>query len=67
MAILSGWTVALEIASVGTAFKQLPDGKDALIGYQFIECHMIFDVKLDGFRRKAHMVVEDIWQKHHLL
>jgi hypothetical protein len=49
-------TVALEIASVGVAFKQLPDGKDAPIGYQFIECHMIFDVKLDGFRRKARMV-----------
>jgi Reverse transcriptase (RNA-dependent DNA polymerase) len=32
-------TVALEIASVGIAFK-----------------HMIFDVKLDGFCRKAHMV-----------
>jgi hypothetical protein len=45
--------VALEIASVGIAFKQLPDGKDAPIRYQFIECHMIFDVKLDG---KARMV-----------
>ena len=26
-------------------------------GYQFINCHMIFDIKMvEGFRRKAHMV-----------
>jgi hypothetical protein len=48
--------VALEIVSVGIAFKQLPDGKDALIRYQFIECHMILDVKLDGFCQKYSMV-----------
>ena len=25
-------------------------------GYQRMECHMIFDIKLDGFRRKARLV-----------
>jgi hypothetical protein len=39
-------TVMLEIVQVGIAFTQLPDGKDTLISYQFIECHMIFDAKL---------------------
>jgi hypothetical protein len=48
--------VALEIASVGVSFKHLDDGEEVPVGYQYIDCHMIFDVKLDGFRLKARMV-----------
>jgi hypothetical protein len=25
-------------------------------GYQYMECHMVFDIKLDGFKRKARLV-----------
>jgi Reverse transcriptase (RNA-dependent DNA polymerase) len=48
--------VALEMAAVQVSFKVLDDGDDAPIGYQRINCHLIFDVKLDAFRRKARMV-----------
>jgi Reverse transcriptase (RNA-dependent DNA polymerase) len=48
--------VALEMAAVKVSFKLLDDGDDAPVGYQQIKCHLIFDVKLDGFCRKAQMV-----------
>jgi hypothetical protein len=48
--------VALEIASVNVSFKHVDDGEEVPVGYQYIDCHMVFDVKLDGFRRKARMV-----------
>ena len=38
------------------AFKILPDGVPVPIGYQKIPCHMIFDVKMEDFRRKARLV-----------
>ncbi len=41
---------------VRAAFKILPDGQSASIGYQKIPCHMIFDVKMEDFRRKARLV-----------
>jgi hypothetical protein len=43
--------------SVGIVSKQFPEREDAPIGRQFIECHMIFVAKLDGFCQKACMVV----------
>jgi hypothetical protein len=37
--------------------QQLKDGSRKLPGYQQIECHMIFDIKMDGqFTRKARFV-----------
>ncbi len=38
------------------AFTILPDGGSAPIGYQKIPCHMVFDVKMEDFRRKATLV-----------
>jgi hypothetical protein len=46
--------ITLEMSAVKVSFKTLPDGDDAPIGYQRINCHIIFDifdVKLDGRRR----------------
>ena len=40
------------------AFKVLPDGKSVPIGHQFVQCHMVFDVKMEDFRRKARFVAE---------
>ena len=34
----------------------LPDGTKAPIGYQRMNCHMVFDVKMKDFRRKARLV-----------
>jgi len=43
-------------AAVRIAFRMLEDGQKPPPGYQFMSCHMIFDVKLDGFKRKARLV-----------
>ena len=41
---------------VRVAFKILPDGKPVPIGHQFVQCHMVFDIKMEDFRRKARLV-----------
>ena len=38
------------------AFKALEDGDDAPIGYAYVRCHMIFDVKIEGFCQKVRLV-----------
>ena len=38
------------------AFKALEDGDDAPIGYAYVRCHMIFDVKIEYFCQKARLV-----------
>ena len=50
--------ICKEMRDVRIAFEEF-DGeeKDLPPGYQFVECHIIFDVKLgENFRRKARMV-----------
>ena len=49
-------TIAKEMKDVRAAFKILLDGQSAPIGYQKIPCHMIFDIKMKDFCRKAHLV-----------
>ena len=39
-----------------TAFKKLESGEIVPIGYQRLKCHMVFDVKVEDFRRKARLV-----------
>ncbi len=41
---------------VRIAFNILPDGCSAPIGYQKILCPMIFDVKIEDFRRKTRLL-----------
>jgi hypothetical protein len=48
--------IAKEMTEVQKAFEILPDGKTAPVGYQKIPCHMIFDVKMEDFKRKARLV-----------
>jgi hypothetical protein len=48
--------IAKEMKDVCIAFKILLDGQSAPIGYQKIPCHMIFDIKMEDFRRKARLV-----------
>jgi hypothetical protein len=52
------WTNAIskEMTEVRKAFELLPDGMTAPVGYQKIPCHMIFDVKMEDFKRKARLV-----------
>jgi len=48
--------IAKEMKNVRVAFNILPVGEDPPPGYQFVRCHMIFDVKIKDFRRKAILV-----------
>ena len=42
-------TIATKMKNVRAAFRILPDGTKAPNGYQKINCHMIFDVKMEAF------------------
>jgi hypothetical protein len=48
--------IAKEMKDVCVAFKILVDGQSEPIDYQKIPCHMIFDVKMEDFRRKARLI-----------
>ena len=48
--------VKREMDNVRVAFRILKDGEVIPIGYQQVRCHMIFDIKQEDFRRKAHLV-----------
>jgi len=48
--------IAKEMKEVCIAFNILPDGHVAPNGYQNIPCHMVFDNKMEDFRRKARLV-----------
>ena len=37
-------------------FRKLYRGKIVPIGYQHVNCHMIFDVQMEYFRRKYRLV-----------
>ncbi len=48
--------IAKEMANARIAFKILAADKSVPIGYQKIPCHMVFDVKMEDFTRKARLV-----------
>ena len=48
--------IAKEMKNVRIAFDILPNGESAPNGYKQIRCHMIFDIKIEDFRRKARLV-----------
>ncbi len=48
--------IAKEMKNVQVTFDPLEDGAQPPNGYQFVHCHMIFDVKMEDFRQKAWLV-----------
>jgi hypothetical protein len=44
------------MANVIIAFKMLGKGVEPPPGYQKIDCHVVFDIKIDNFQRKSRMV-----------
>ncbi len=48
--------IAKEMKNIRVAFNILPDGTMAPGGYKKIPCHMIFDIKMVDFTRKARLV-----------
>ena len=43
--------------AVWVAFKVLNDGEEPPPGHQYMDCHMVFDIKLDAFHLKPRHVV----------
>ena len=41
--------MSFNIKNVKIAFKILKDGEKVPVGYQYMDCHLVYDVKLDGF------------------
>ena len=48
--------ISKEMTGVKVAFKALDDGEDVPIGYAYVRCHIIFDVKMEDFRQKSRLV-----------
>lgn len=48
--------IAAEMKEVKVAVRILSEDEPDPVGYQKIRCHMIFDVKMEDFRRKARLV-----------
>ena len=38
------------------AFQTIPEGEKADFGYQYVNCHIVFDNKIEDFHGKAHLV-----------
>ena len=49
-------TITKEIKDISPAFRKLDSGDIFPIGCQRVNFHMIFDFKMDDFRRKARLV-----------
>ena len=45
-----------EMSNTKVAFKILNDGEMVSRDHQFVRCHIIWDVKMEDFRRKARLV-----------
>jgi hypothetical protein len=52
------WKKAIqkEMTNVRVAFRILDEDQKVPPGYQYMACHIVFDVKFDGFTYKARMV-----------
>jgi hypothetical protein len=52
-----GNAIKKEMQNLRIAFDILEDGSLPPPEYQFVRCHLVFDVKMEDFRRKARLVV----------
>ena len=48
--------IAKEMTNVKFSFKILDDDESVPRNHQFVKFHMIFDVKMENFRKKAKLV-----------
>ena len=48
--------IAKDMTNAKVTFKILNDDKSVPRNHQFVKCHMIFDVKMENFRRKTRLV-----------
>ena len=47
-------SISKEMKNVKVAFSILPDSQKAPIGYQQMNCHIIFDIKMDDFSQSLN-------------
>ena len=47
-----------EMVNVKITFQTIPEGKNQPDGFQYDNCHIVFDIKMEDFQRKACLVVE---------
>ena len=59
-------SIAKEMKNVCVAFQILDENEGVPIGYKFICCHVIFDVKMEDFRRKSRLVAGGHMTDKHL-
>ena len=50
------YVIKKEMKTVDVAFEVLEDDENLPVGYQYMECHMVFDIKMGSLQRKARMV-----------
>jgi hypothetical protein len=50
-----GDAINKEMKNIEIAFRILEEGEQVPVGYQFIRCHFIFDVKIDGTRKARYV------------
>ncbi len=48
--------ISKETKNVRVVFDTLEDDRNVPHGFQFVKCHMIFDIKMEDFHCKAHLV-----------
>ena len=48
--------LAKEMRNTKVAFNILNEGEMAPHDHQFVKCHIVWDVKMEDFRRKARLV-----------
>ena len=44
------------MGNVRVAFEVSPNGTSVPFGYQFVWCHMVFNIKIEDFRHKTRLV-----------
>ena len=49
--------ISKEMKNVKVAFKMLDGDETVPRDYQFVRCHMIFDVKMEDFWHKARLAI----------
>ena len=50
------YSIAKDMKNVRVVFQILDKKEEVPIGYKFIRCHIIFEVKMEDFRRKSRLV-----------
>ena len=45
-----------EMENVKIAFQTIPEGKKPPNGFKCVNCHIVLDIKMKDFQKKAHLV-----------